>query len=274
MLIAAAILYAVFLWWFSTGALFLLVRLPRASYGYGMVTAALIGILALAGLAATHGNTGVTSVFAGFTYGIIIWAVLELTFLYGYVTGPSQSPCPPGATGFRRFKAAFATMAYHEIALLLAGAGLAFVDLGSHAPVAFGVFALLWAMRVSAKLNIFLGAPQATDSVLPDHLRHLASYFERRKVSGFFPLSVTLASLAFGFVVHAAMSAADPAHSVALTFIATFLALAIIEHWFLVLPIAETALWRWALGSERPPQPSATPKRTTEKAHSLRQSAP
>jgi putative photosynthetic complex assembly protein 2 len=273
MLIVAAILYAIFLWWFSTGALFLLVRLPRASYSYGMVTAAMVGVLALAGLSATQGSTGIAQIFAGFTYGIIVWAVLELTFLYGYVTGPSHAPCPPEAKGWARFRAAFATMAYHEIALLLAGGGLAFVDSGSHVPVAFGVFALLWAMRVSAKLNIFLGAPQATDNVLPDHLKHLSSYFERRKVSGFFPLSVTIASLAFGFVVHAAISTDDPAQFVALILIATFLALAILEHWFLVLPIAETRLWRWALGSEAP-RHFANNAKPTEKAHSLRQSAP
>ncbi len=37
---------------------------------------------------------------------------------------------------------------------------------------------------------------------------------------------------------------------VALTLVATLLALAIIEHWFLVLPIEDAALWRWALGAK------------------------
>jgi putative photosynthetic complex assembly protein 2 len=109
---------------------------------------------------------------------------------------------------------------------------------------------VLWAMRISAKLNIFLGAPNVGEAMLPAHLRYLGSYFSKRRVSGFFPLSVTLASLSFGFVVHAAATAATPFDTVSLTLIATLLGLAIIEHWLMVLPVSDVAMWRWALGGQ------------------------
>jgi hypothetical protein len=66
-------------------------------------------------------------------------------------------------------------------------------------------------------------------------------------VSLFFPLSVTLASLCFGASMHAAATSTTPYDGVAATLVATMLGLAILEHWFLVLPLPDAALWRWAL---------------------------
>jgi len=33
--------------------------------------------------------------------------------------------------------------------------------------------------------------------------------------------------------------------------LATMLALAVLEHWFLVLPVPDAALWRWAMPGDR-----------------------
>jgi len=38
----------------------------------------------------------------------------------------------------------------------------------------------------------------------------------------------------------------DPFQSVGLTLVAALLALAVLEHWFLVLPVPDEALWSWA----------------------------
>jgi putative photosynthetic complex assembly protein 2 len=249
---AAAIMFALFLWWFSTGAILMLVRLPRAAYPYAMITGLGIAVMALAGLVATRGDVSALGAFAGFTHGLIIWAALEMAFLFGYVTGPRKGPAPPDLFGWGRFSAAFATVAWHELSILAAAILLFALSWDAPNRVAADVFLLLFAMRISAKLNIFLGAPNVTVEFLPDHLRYLGSYFERRRVSGFFAFSVTLASLAFGFVAHAAMTAGTPYAQASLTLVATLLALAIIEHWFLVLPVRDAALWRWALGRRKP----------------------
>jgi antibiotic biosynthesis monooxygenase (ABM) superfamily enzyme len=35
---------------------------------------------------------------------------------------------------------------------------------------------------------------------------------------------------------------------------ATLLSLAILEHWFMVLPLSSTALWKWAMRNRRKPE--------------------
>ena len=69
--------------------------------------------------------------------------------------------------------------------------------------------------------------------------------------------TVTAASLCFGVTLHAAATATDPYTMMAMSLVATLLALAIVEHWFMVLPLPDAALWRWAL----PADPTALPPR-------------
>jgi putative photosynthetic complex assembly protein 2 len=255
--IAGVVVYAVFVWWFSTGLLLALVRVPRALHPWIMAAMTLLTAGAIFGMAATGFHTSVASAIAAFTYAILIWAWLELSFLYGYLTGPSRASLAPGTVGFARFRAALATIAYHEVGILLALVGVVLVTLDRPNQVGALAFLVLFAMRISAKLNLFFGAPNLSPEFLPRHLDHLASYFEVSRVSRFFPVSVTFASLGFGFTVHAALTATDAHHLVAMTLVATLLGLAILEHWFLVLPVRDAALWRWALGGR--PVPVAAP---------------
>ena len=81
-------------------------------------------------------------------------------------------------------------MLHHELALLLLGALL--VALTWHAPNhgALVTFTILWVMRQSAKLNVFLGVRNLNESFLPVHLEYLQSYFRRRAMNLLFPFSV------------------------------------------------------------------------------------
>ena len=61
-------------------------------------------------------------------------------------------------------------------------------------------------------------------------------------------------------VVQAAVALeASPFDAAALTFVGTLLALAILEHWFLVLPLPDAALWSWILGAA-PSMPRRKPR--------------
>jgi putative photosynthetic complex assembly protein 2 len=42
-----------------------------------------------------------------------------------------------------------------------------------------------------------------------------------------------------------------------LMLVSTLLAMAIVEHWLLVLPLQSTALWRWAMRHREPGAPAA-----------------
>jgi len=62
-------------------------------------------------------------------------------------------------------------------------------------------------------------------------------------------------------MVAAARSPGLPSAAVVGTaLVATMLALAILEHWLMVLPLDTTALWRWALRAGRRREPAAPPR--------------
>jgi hypothetical protein len=65
-----------------------------------------------------------------------------------------------------------------------------------------------------------------------------------------FPISVTVPTLIVVLMVSRALSpGASEFEVVSLILVATLLALGILEHWFLVLPLPDEALWAWALPS-------------------------
>ena len=106
-------------------------------------------------------------------------------------------------------------------------------------------------MRVSAKLNIFLGVPNLTVDFLPVQLGYLKSYFRVAVFNPLFPVSVAVGTLAALLLGEAAGVAASGA-AVGFTMLSALVALGTLEHWFLVLPMKDAALWRWAMAGSRP----------------------
>jgi putative photosynthetic complex assembly protein 2 len=237
-------LYALFLWWFGTGAVLLIDRLPRRTRRGGMVWATLAAFGALYAIDATAGVRDMQAALVAFTATIVIWGWHELSFLNGMITGPRRTPCPPGATGWRRFRFAAETLIHHEIAIALTGVALLIWLKDAANPVALWAYGILWAMRLSAKFNLFLGAPNVADEFLTDDLAYLKSYFSQRPINLLFPVSVTVGTVATVWLAIAAgqASAFDAA---ALGVAAMLTGLGTLEHWFLVLPYREAALWRW-----------------------------
>lgn len=242
------ILYALFLWWFSTGIILLADRLPRVGLRTGVVVTSVAALVALAALFLVRDLVTPAGALIGFTAGLVLWGWHEVSFLSGAVTGPRRGDCPPGATGWRRFVFATQTLIHHEIAIAVTVAvlGIAFIDAAN--AVGFWTFALLWVMRLSAKLNIFLGVPNITEEFLPERLTYLKTYFRTRAINLLFPFSVTFGTgLAFWLGHGALLYDVSPFTTTAYALLATLTTLAVIEHWFLVLPIRDAALWRWYL---------------------------
>jgi putative photosynthetic complex assembly protein 2 len=87
-----------------------------------------------------------------------------------------------------------------------------------------------------------------SEEFLPEHLAYLKSFFRRRPMNWLFPLSVTGGTVLAGLLVVRALHPGLSDGEVAgLMLVAAFLALAIVEHWMMVLPIDTTRLWRWAM---------------------------
>jgi putative photosynthetic complex assembly protein 2 len=249
-IIAHAVLFTIFVWWFTTGAILYLDGLPRRTFKVSMGVASLVLVAALYGLWAGQNDTSVWGAYLAFMLALAAWGWNEMAFLMGYVTGPRQTPCPPGAEGLPRLRYAVETVLWHEIAIALTALAIFVLTADAANKVGFQTFALLWVLRLSAKVNVFLGVRNFSEEFLPAHLRYLESYFRRASMNAAFPISITLTTLLVGVLGHRMLATgASPFEVTAAALLCTLAALALLEHWLLVLPISPTALWQWGLAS-------------------------
>ena len=254
---AAPVAYVLFAWWFSTGVILYLVGLPRATHKWTMAASTALLVLALAEVARTASDTGHAAAYIGFTAALAVWAWQEVAFLLGYVTGPRRTPCPDGSTGWRRAGYALQTLLHHELALIVLGLAVLAITWGGANPTGLSAFMIFWVMRQSAKLNVFLGVRNLSEDFLPPHLKYLQTYFRHAPMNALFPVSVAASSwLAVLLWQAAAAHGISAFEATALTFSGTLLSLAILEHWFMVLPLPSQALWHWGLRSRATDPPA------------------
>jgi len=237
------VLATIALWWASTGAILFLHGLAPNTHKYTIAGASGLALLSLWGLAATASNTTPTGAYAGFTYGLLIWAWQIVTFYTGVITGPRKEACPPGLTGLQRFVEAVRTGLYHELACLCGAVLLLVLTAGKPNQVGVWTYIFLWWMHESAKLNLFFGAPNLGEDLLPRRLAYLESFMARRPMNLFFPFSVTISTVATVVLIQRAAGGPTPFDVVGYTMLSALMALAVAEHWFLVAPMDANALW-------------------------------
>ena len=207
-------------------------------------------LFALVGLKTSTNLNTVAGAYCGFTCALLVWAWQEIGFLLGYVTGSRRTPCPPDCKGVRKAFYAFQTISHHELALINLGIAVAVATWGGSNLVGLWTFLILWAMRQSAKLNVFLGVLNLNEKFLPVHLQYMHSYFTKRAMNPLLPISILLACLAALPLWQHAFAANANAYQIASsTILATLLSLAILEHIMMVLPFSTDGLWKWGLRS-------------------------
>jgi putative photosynthetic complex assembly protein 2 len=242
---------ALFLWWFSTGLILWRVRhadnAGPMAHAWSVIFAAPVLGLGAVGFAQSMIDASVLGAYLAFVSALAIWGWIELAFLSGIITGPNRAPCPARATLWQRFHRALGTILWHE--LLLAATVLLMVATTRDVPNTFGLwtFAILFLARVSAKLNLFFGVPRINLEFIPRPLSHLASHFRIAPINAVFPLSVTaLTFTAAAWLQQAATATTDMA-VVGYALLTTLTLLALLEHWFMILPLPDQKLWRWML---------------------------
>jgi putative photosynthetic complex assembly protein 2 len=242
--IALPVLCGLFVWWFSTGLVLYLVTLPRHTHRWSLLGATIATAAALWGLSVSATEATSTGAYVAFTCVISVWGWQEICFLTGVAAGPRMAPCPSGLGGWKRVGAAVQVILYHEIQLLVLGAAVWFATAGGTNQVGIWTYAILWTMRLSAKLNLFFGVPFLHDDWLPAQLRHLPSYFRIRPMNYLFPITVTASSIiVFALAQSALAPNAGPFEITGKLLLASLLALAVLEHWFMVLPLPVAAIW-------------------------------
>ena len=241
------VVFAIFIWWFSTGLVLLLNGMPRTTFRWSLWISSAVAVAAIFGLMNSTGQSSVVNAYCAFTCALLIWGWHELTFLTGWLTGPRKQPCT-AASGWPRFTQAFAAILWHELAILASGIAIVAITWGGPNQVGTLTFLVLWVMRISAKFNLFFGVRNLSEEFLPAHLAYMGSYFKHRAINLFWPFSVAAASAVLYLLLVRAFSAtATLAETTGLVLVSTMLAMAILEHFLLVLPLPSTALWRWAL---------------------------
>jgi len=263
-----AALSAIFLWWFSTGIILWRVRRADNEGHDAHLWSVLLGLPLLvagfAGLMGTLDDTSATGAYLAFLSALAIWGWIELAFLSGIIAGPNTEPCPKGASLPQRFVFAVGTILWHEVLLI---AVLSIIVIISHdASNIFGLwtFAILFFARISAKLNLFFGVPRINTEFLPKPLAHLATHFRRAPMNAFFPLSITVLSFASAWFLERIYTAPTIGAEVGFTLLAALTLLALLEHWFMVLPLPDQKLWRWMM-----PARKAVHTRTAKDSHGL-----
>ena len=242
---------ALFVWWFSTGLILWRVRAAdnkgRAAHLWSVIGALPLLALGLYGVHATLNDATAIGVYAAFLSALAIWGWIELAFLSGIITGPNTHDCPANATLSERFIRAFGTIAWHESLLAVTALGLLGWSLNAANPFALWTFALLFFARISAKLNLFFGVPHINTEFLPRPLAHLASHFRTAPMNAVFPISVTALSFAAAASMERALASTSDAHLIGFTLLSALTLLALLEHWFMVLPLPDQKLWRWMM---------------------------
>jgi len=246
-------LFAVFLWWSSTGVILYLDGLPQRTFRWSMAGATLLMAASFGGLVASAAHATVAGAWCAFSCGLLAWGWQQLAFYTGYLAGPRTHACPPGCGGTAHVRHAVEATLYHEMAIAATALLITTLTWGDPNQLGLWTFLLLWGMHLSAKLNVFLGVRNLNEEFFPDHLRYLESFLRRRPMNAFFPVSVLAGSALGAWLVVRAAAVETPAfEAVGYTFLATITILAVLEHGFMVLPLPAAKLWQWGLRSREP----------------------
>ena len=245
--------YALFVWWFSTGVIILLDNLPRArSAGAWSAGTALFAGLAVAAARRGRRHLGRRRLCRVH----LRRAGLGLAgdeLLHGLRDRAAANGCRQDCRGWRHFGHGIEACLYHELAILATAAVIVAATWDAPNQVGTWTFMLLWAARTSAKLNVFLGVLNLGEQFLPPHLGFLRSFMQRKPMNLLLPLSVSAGTVATGLLIQRAMTPGiGEARLAGLACLITMLVLAVLEHWFLVLPLPFERLWSWVLQWRRP----------------------
>jgi len=235
-------------WWASTAAVMRLAWQKRSAHRWSLAGVSVLSVGGAVLAWESSGSTTVAAAYAAFGAALALWAWHELTFLLGRVTGPRREPCPPDASGLRRFRLATETVIHHELALAATLVVLAVAVWGAPNRVALWTFAALWALRLSAKLNLFAGVAHVSEELVPPRLRYLVSYFRRRRGVSVWLSASLLACVATTAALTVAAARAEAGYpATALSLLAALGLLGVLEHLFLAFPMQDAKLWRWVL---------------------------
>ena len=237
----------VMIWFVATGLVAWADNRDSATFPKSLMIGGIGGIAGLLVILAASQSVSALGVYAAFIGALMVWGWHEIGFLTGAAAGPRRKPASPGLRGVERFTEASATVIHHEVVLALTA--LLLISLSWNMPNQIGatVFVLLFALRLSAKINMFVGVPNSTAEMLPPHLDYLKTYFGRNRMTLLLAGSIAAIFWVASWFGSLALSAPlGSAEMVGASLLTTLCLLGGLEHLFLALPFRDGMLWGWA----------------------------
>jgi len=248
----APFIVTVMIWFIATGLVAWADNRDSATFPKSLLIGGIGGIAGLLVILAASQSVSVLGVYAAFVGALMVWGWHEIGFLTGAAAGPRRIAATPGARGARRFAEASATVIHHEVVLALTA--LLLISLSWNLPNQIGatVFVVLFGLRLSAKINMFVGVPNSSTEMLPPHLDYLKTYFGPNRMTVLLAASIAaIIWVAFWFGSLALTAPLGSAEMVGASLLTTLCLLGALEHVFLALPFRDGMLWGWAFRKVR-----------------------
>lgn len=249
----------VLVWFVATGLVAWADNRDSATFPKSLMIGGASAIAGLVVILFASQSVSVLAVYAAFIGALLVWGWHEIGFLTGAAAGPRRRPASDGARGMERFREASLTVIHHEIALALTA--LLLISLSWNLPNQIGatVFVMLFGLRLSAKINMFVGVPNSTAEMLPPHLDYLKTYFGRNRMTALLTLSILAIVVVAAWFGSLAMAAPlGSAEMVGASLLTTLALLGALEHIFLALPFRDGMLWGWAFKKQSGLKPAHT----------------
>lgn len=238
----------VMIWFIATGLVAWADNRESATFSKSLAIGGAGGILGLVLILAASVSTEVWAVYVAFVGALLVWGWHELSFLTGIATGPRRGPSDPSLTGLARFRQASATVMHHEVALALTALLLISLSWDASNQIGASVFVLMFGLRLTSKINLFVGVPNSTSEMLPERLAYLKTYFGPNRMTLLLAASIAaIIAVAAWFATMALTAPVGSAGMVGASLLCTLCLLGVLEHLFLALPFRDGMLWGWAL---------------------------
>ncbi|MGB3471245.1 MAG: putative photosynthetic complex assembly protein PuhE [Erythrobacter sp.] len=237
----------VMIWFVATGLVAWADNRDSATFPKSLMIGGIGGIAGLVVILLASQSVSDFAVYAAFVGALMVWGWHEIGFLTGAAAGPRRRPASEGVRGVERFKQASLTVIHHEVALALTA--LLLISLSWNLPNQIGatVFVMLFGLRLSAKINMFIGVPNSTAEMLPPHLAYLKTYFGPNRMTALLAVSIIAIIAVSAWFGSLAMAApVGSAEIVGASLLTTLCLLGALEHVFLALPFRDGMLWGWA----------------------------
>ncbi len=256
MMVFAAIAFVVVMWGLSTGIIFYLDSLSLTTFPLSMAAATLVLICCGIVIWQLRDANSTFAIAMSFAAGLLAWGWTEMSLYMGYVTGPRKTRCEEGCSGVHHFGHAVSANLWHEITVIAFAAAIWW----SANQTATWCFTLLWLMHLSARLNVFLGARNVSVEFVPDHMDVLKGFLRKRNMNPLFPFSC---AALFALTIYLAMLP----QTFEITMATTLVAIGLLEHVLLMLPLPTERLWTWTLSNKAPVSTGSNPETKSNTHH-------